>query len=111
MQSFDGLSENEVLTLAISNEEEGRVYLNLACRMPERYPSSAKLEAERSHDVSVRKLPTTPADVRSVFAERLDKPVLAKDARAHGDETARRLFVLQYVQPGLAGLMDGSVST
>ena len=32
-------------------------------------------------------------------------------ARAKEDETARRMFVLQYVQPGLAGLMDGSVST
>src|SRR4029079_13759683 len=31
--------------------------------------------------------------------------------RAGEDETARRMFVLQYVQPGLAGLMDGSVST
>jgi erythrin-vacuolar iron transport family protein len=27
------------------------------------------------------------------------------------EEAARRTFVLQYVQPGLAGLMDGSVST
>jgi rubrerythrin len=27
------------------------------------------------------------------------------------DESARKLFVLQVVQPGLAGLMDGSVST
>jgi len=27
------------------------------------------------------------------------------------DESNRRLFVLQIVQPGLAGLMDGSVST
>jgi hypothetical protein len=27
------------------------------------------------------------------------------------EETQRRMFVLQYVQPGLAGLMDGSVST
>ncbi len=27
------------------------------------------------------------------------------------DRTARRMFILQYVQPGLAGLMDGSVST
>jgi len=27
------------------------------------------------------------------------------------DESQRRLFVLQIVQPGLAGLMDGSVST
>jgi len=37
--------------------------------------------------------------------------VLTEDARAREDETARRMFVLQYVQPGLAGLMDGSVST
>src|SRR5207302_10561475 len=31
--------------------------------------------------------------------------------REKEDEAARRLFVLQIVQPGLAGLMDGSVST
>ena len=36
---------------------------------------------------------------------------IAPSARAAEDETARRMFVLQYVQPGLAGLMDGSVST
>ena len=30
---------------------------------------------------------------------------------ASEDETARRVFVLQFVQPGLVGLMDGSVST
>jgi hypothetical protein len=33
------------------------------------------------------------------------------DAVRVGDEAAQRAFVLQYVQPGLAGLMDGSVST
>src|SRR3977135_798516 len=33
------------------------------------------------------------------------------DAVRVEDETAQRAFVLQYVQPGLAGLMDGSVST
>ncbi|MBB4955035.1 rubrerythrin [Agrobacterium vitis] len=33
------------------------------------------------------------------------------DVREHEQETARRQFVLTYVQPGLAGLMDGSVST
>jgi len=27
------------------------------------------------------------------------------------EQTAKRMFMLQYVQPGLAGLMDGSVST
>jgi erythrin-vacuolar iron transport family protein len=32
-------------------------------------------------------------------------------ATASEDESARKLFVLQVVQPGLAGLMDGSVST
>ena len=37
--------------------------------------------------------------------------ILTKAARAREDETARRMFVLQFVQPGLAGLMDGSVST
>jgi hypothetical protein len=31
--------------------------------------------------------------------------------RAEEDKTRKRMFVLQYVQPGLAGLMDGSVST
>src|ERR1700720_1325605 len=36
---------------------------------------------------------------------------ITPSARAKEDETARRMFLLQYVQPGLAGLMDGSVST
>ena len=39
---------------------------------------------------------------------------LEKAAEPHEEEEAaarRRLFVLQVVQPGLAGLMDGSVST
>ncbi len=36
---------------------------------------------------------------------------LTDDARAEEDFTARRQFILTWVQPGLAGLMDGSVST
>ncbi len=36
---------------------------------------------------------------------------IAPSARAAEERAARRMFVLQYVQPGLAGLMDGSVST
>ncbi|HEY1979887.1 MAG TPA: ferritin family protein [Xanthobacteraceae bacterium] len=36
---------------------------------------------------------------------------LTPEMRETEDRTARRMFVLQYVQPGLAGLMDGSVST
>ena len=36
---------------------------------------------------------------------------ISPQTRHDEDQTARRMFVLQYVQPGLAGLMDGSVST
>ena len=34
-----------------------------------------------------------------------------RSTKAQEDQANRRLFVLQIVQPGLAGLMDGSVST
>ena len=44
-------------------------------------------------------------------AEELEKEKLGHDVRKEEDEASRRLFVLQIVQPGLAGLMDGSVST
>lgn len=36
---------------------------------------------------------------------------LSGEARADEDRTAHRQFILTWVQPGLAGLMDGSVST
>ena len=44
-------------------------------------------------------------------ADRLEKDKLTGDAKQQEEEANRRLFVLQIVQPGLAGLMDGSVST
>lgn len=44
-------------------------------------------------------------------AERLGTEHLTTEVRAEEDEASRRLFLLQVVQPGLAGLMDGSVST
>jgi len=44
-------------------------------------------------------------------AEELEKENLGHDKKKEEDEASRRLFVLQIVQPGLAGLMDGSVST
>ncbi len=70
--------------------------------------------AERATDVGVRKLLGDLAEVEKgheTLATRLEKTVLTPDARAAEDTTRRRMFVLQYVQPGLAGLMDGSVST
>jgi rubrerythrin len=44
-------------------------------------------------------------------AESLVDERITPKVREEEDETQRRLFVLQIVQPGLAGLMDGSVST
>jgi len=70
--------------------------------------------AEAARDISIRKLLTELAEIESeheTLAHQLGETILTKDARAKEDETERRMFVLQYVQPGLAGLMDGSVST
>src|SRR5215472_1476687 len=44
-------------------------------------------------------------------ADALEKEKLTAGVKAEEEEANRRLFVLQIVQPGLAGLMDGSVST
>ena len=44
-------------------------------------------------------------------AEHLQEAKLPGNVKQQEDEANRRLFVLQIVQPGLAGLMDGSVST
>jgi erythrin-vacuolar iron transport family protein len=45
------------------------------------------------------------------LAEKMDEKLKASGASNKENESERRRFVLQIVQPGLAGLMDGSVST
>ncbi|MFX8692409.1 hypothetical protein ABTM44_17875, partial [Acinetobacter baumannii] len=45
------------------------------------------------------------------MSHQLSETHLTPDAKASEDAENHRQFVLQYVQPGLAGLMDGSVST
>jgi erythrin-vacuolar iron transport family protein len=65
-------------------------------------------------DASVRKLLDDLAEVErrhSAMAESLEAKHVTPDVRVAEDAAQRRLFVLQIVQPGLAGLMDGSVST
>jgi rubrerythrin len=187
VKRFADLSEQEVLALAISNEEQdSRIYRDIAEGLRQSYPASAKMfdemadeeahhrgwlfdlyrkkfgehlplirrqdvtgfirhrpvwlarplgldavrkyaadvefetarfyrkAAERSRDTSVRELLLRLAeaeDRHENFAEKLNERVLTPGARSEEDDTARRNFVLQYVQPGLAGLMDGSVST
>lgn len=44
-------------------------------------------------------------------ADRLEEKHLGDGERAEEDRAAHRQFILTWVQPGLAGLMDGSVST
>ena len=188
MKRFSDLSEQEVLALAITNEEEdSRIYLGFADGLRAQFPTSAKVfeemaaeevhhrtmlfnlyrkkfgeylplirrqdvkgfvqhksslwlmrplgldevrkfaedmeyeterfyrkAAESARDASVRQLLIRLAEAEAgheQLAHKLSQTVLTKSARAQEDETARRMFVLQYVQPGLAGLMDGSVST
>ncbi len=70
--------------------------------------------AETTRDASVRQLLVELAEAEVAhesLAHKLGQKLLTPSARAEEDETARRMFLLQYVQPGLAGLMDGSVST
>ena len=70
--------------------------------------------AEQTQDVGVRRLLGDLAEAEKGHenvAARLTDKILSPDVRAEEDKTRRRVFVLQYVQPGLAGLMDGSVST
>jgi erythrin-vacuolar iron transport family protein len=70
--------------------------------------------AERATDVGVRKLLIDLAEVEKRHerkAAAMTETILTPDARSAEDHAARRMFVLQYIQPGLAGLMDGSVST
>ena len=70
--------------------------------------------AEQTQDVGIRRLLGDLAEAEKgheQLATRLTDEILKPDVRAAEDQTRRRMFVLQYVQPGLAGLMDGSVST
>jgi rubrerythrin len=70
--------------------------------------------AERSQDASIRQLLNDLAQeevshahrAEDLTAKNLDQSAIQQEA-----EASRRLFLLQVVQPGLAGLMDGSVST
>lgn len=70
--------------------------------------------AQRTEDASTRKLLGDLAAAEKghiSLAKQLEKDLLSDSGRSEEDEAAHKQFVLTYVQPGLAGLMDGSVST
>jgi rubrerythrin len=187
MRDFSELSEREILALAIGAEEEdSRIYNDIAERLRENFPASAnvfvemaaeetehrhrlldlykekfgahiplirrqdvrgflsrkpvwqlpkpsiddvrslsesmevetqrfyRLAASRATDVSIRKLLGDLAEAEQEHEHRADALTaknLTSKARKSEDATAERRFMLQYVQPSLVGLMDGSVST
>jgi erythrin-vacuolar iron transport family protein len=187
MRTFKSLSEQEILALAVSLEEEdGRIYDNFAQGLQADYPASAKLldemraeedghrhrlielyrrkfgdhiplirrqdikgfverrpiwlvrplrlnavrkqvaemeletkrfyakAAQQATDAGVRQLLGDLAEEErkhQVLAEELEAERRTSGAEEEEAATQKRLFVLQVIQPGLAGLMDGSVST
>jgi erythrin-vacuolar iron transport family protein len=187
MRNFSDLSEREILALAIANEEEdGRIYMDLAEGLRADFPATAavfkemaeeesthrhalltlfqekfgehiplvrrhdvrgfmqrkpvwqirqlsveaarqhmqamEMEAQhfytraaaRSQDASIRRLLGDLAIAESGHEHKADALMesrLGDRERSDETEAARRNLVLRYIQPGLAGLMDGSVST
>lgn len=84
--------------------------------------SNMEIDAHNFYLAAVKQV--TDADTRKLLgdlaaaeagheklANRLEHKYLDDEARSKEDSEAHRQFVLTWVQPGLAGLMDGSVST
>ncbi|MDD3178804.1 MAG: ferritin family protein [Opitutaceae bacterium] len=70
--------------------------------------------ADQTTDVSVRELFVHLAEVERGHekkAAQIEETHLGAEQRSEEALVQHRLFVLQYVQPGLTGLIDGSVST
>jgi rubrerythrin len=73
-----------------------------------------QLAASQTADTSIRKLLGDLATAELQHertAREIGNKRLPQEAKGKEDENAKRSFVLQIVQPGLVGLMDGSVST
>jgi erythrin-vacuolar iron transport family protein len=186
-RSFDSLSEQEVLALAISSEEDdSRIYRSYADGLRDEFPHSANVfdemadeedahraalielhqsrfgeriplirrdhvrgyfarkpdwlvrplgidhvrrqaeemerqaqrfyahAAQRTADAATRKLLGDLAAAEQsheTLAHRLEEKHVPEKVRDEERQSEERQFILTYVQPGLAGLMDGSVST
>jgi rubrerythrin len=95
---------------------------NLTISMIRNEVESMESEARNFYQASIAQ--TTDVSVRQLLgdlaaeenkhyqlAEKMEKKQKASGSRKNENQSERRTFVLQVVQPGLAGLMDGSVST
>jgi erythrin-vacuolar iron transport family protein len=91
--------------------EKVRAQLELMEAESKRFYQTA---ARHSSDAAIRQLlGDLAAEERrhEERAEELQSEYVSADVEKNEHATERRLFLLQIVQPGLAGLMDGSVST
>ena len=69
---------------------------------------------EQAGDPAIAKLLNDLAEAEkdhTSLADRLGLKHLTPDAKLEEAEAKKKLFLLQVIQPGLVGLMDGSVST
>jgi erythrin-vacuolar iron transport family protein len=83
-----------------------------------KFAQEMELETRHYYEAAIKK--TTDASIRQLLGDLADeernhvRTAQKMEASAHveSEEAAqKRLFILQVIQPGLAGLMDGSVST
>jgi erythrin-vacuolar iron transport family protein len=73
-----------------------------------------QLALQRVTDASTRRLLGDLAEAEAkhtAAADTIERQQITPEIRHQEDEAYRRTIVLQFIQPGLAGLMDGSVST
>jgi hypothetical protein len=124
--SLESFSKTDPFAAAVAlQEEHARACSELADRIRSESPEAASilLTMRQRQESELRKLkcvygfwsgkrePTIPHSRARVAGddERASKKSLVRSSDDR--ELKRRIFVLQIVQPGLAGLMDGSVST
>jgi rubrerythrin len=72
------------------------------------------LALEKVTDASTRQLLGDLAEAEAkhtAAAETIERQHITPDVKRQEEEAYRRTIVLQFIQPGLVGLMDGSVST
>ena len=87
---------------------------DMARQMERQAETFYRAAAARTTDADTRKLLGDLAHAESqhrALASDLAETHLTDEALAEEDETERRRFLLTWIQPGLAGLMDGSIST
>ncbi len=85
--------------------------------MPRKHAAVMEAETKRFYEAAARR--ATDVGVRQLLGdlaeeERKHEHIAEQIQQTHEEseaEARHRLFVLQIIQPGLAGLMDGSVST